>query len=1261
MTGLTVNPTKKEKLVIRVIVAFGVISMAAFLYSFLRKEVIGYAPLYYLLIGSFIFTCVKVLYEWFHYLFITVPPTPVLERPMTVDIFTTFCAGEPYPMIVETLEAIQQIQYPHTAYLCDEADDPYLKKICAQLGVHHVTRTDKTDAKAGNINNALKISNGELCVVLDPDHTPFPGFLDPIIPHFNTPDIGFVQIVQAYKNIDEGFISKGAAQQTFQFYGPMMMTMNKYGTVQAIGANCTFRRAALDSINGHAAGLAEDMNTAMHLHARGWKSVYVPQVLALGLVPSTLSAYYKQQLKWARGVFELLVTTYVSKFRKFTLLQKIHYGTIPLYYFSGIVFLINFLIPILALFTDRVPLKMGVTTFVLAGLPLGFIITLARHYVQKWVAGEEERGFHMVGGLLAIGTWWIFILGLFYTIIRKKVNYVPTPKDGNEANNWPLNIPNIVVCLVSVIAIVYGLYNDWNPYMWFMAGLAALNCFILLLNIAASRQPAFKKYKVKHAGVNSTVKRMRLAKESLWIRRRRFYAFVRTYPAYFLIAVLAITLVVMYNRNKTMSLAPAQTAYNKWTLSGIFAPAADVGYSSMKVIKALSGSERSGFDIVSTYIPWGDSSICDVPVPLMDSIYAAGSVAMITWEPWQKLFTKKHTDSLEDGQQSEKNIFAKILAGEFDEYITRFSLRLKGINKPVFLRFAHETDNPFYPWSSAGGNTPDEYKKAWVYVHHLFEKQRAVNVIWVWNPWNPDTMEDFFPGREYVDWIGIDILDYAAYTPQKKSYTFSELYDSFRQHAMMTAGLPVIITEMGSLGSIEKKQAWLAAGLQAMKDRYPEINAFVFFNSGFDDNTVAGGAAGTMDWRIPGPAITALAAKYHHNSMSFESISSSLPAQRALAAKEILTAVRAVNYTSGHDWYANYHPLMKREILADFAEVKNTGMNTVKIYEYGVYNRNIFYAAKQSALNIIYTFWIPETIDFVTDNEKLVKLEQHILRDVEKLKQNASIVAWDLGNNSFQKLAWLHSKPEVFYQQKAYLNWISRLANTIKKIDASRPIVSDIEVDQNITSNAAELFQQIPALDGIGLICTEKSPGLEQVQALKMPYYFSQVSPALYLQQDDLFRNKGVVLTAWQDQQTWRSVNIDGLADINGNKRNDFFRIAAAWGSDKKVAATQLLPVVKIVRPALTVFAETKLNFSAAILHGNSWQLAQPDPEGFTFTWWLLRIDKFGKNVSMAKVGEGPGIQIAAPDNPELSKIYVAASKNGQTSSAMVSLNLPLN
>lgn len=539
-------PTRKQLIMLRLMIFFGLISMGFFLFSVLSPAVRGYAPLYWMLVVTFVFTCLKVLHEWYHYLYITVPPTPTPTRRYTVDIFTTFCAGEPYEMIIETLTAMQAITYPHESYLCDEADDPYLRDVCTRLGVHHVTRIEKTNAKAGNINNALRTSSGELCVVLDPDHVPFPDFLDPIVSHFDNPEIGYVQIVQAYKNHDEGLIAKGAAQQTYQFYGPMMMTMNHYGTVLAIGANCTFRRTALDSIGGHAAGLAEDMHTSMQLHAKGWKSVYVPAVLARGLVPSTLSAYYKQQLKWSRGVFDLFVHVYPRLFTKFTWSQRIHYGTIPLHYLSGFIFLINFLIPAIALVLGVSPMHFDLAGFGLVILPMVSCIVLIRHFVQWWVMEDEERGFHVVGGLLMIGTWWIFILGVLYTISGKKIPYVPTPKDGNEANNWPLNVPNLVVLGISMLAIVYGLYQDLNPYNLIMAGFAGLNCFFMCFNIAASRQQQIRKLSVTSPLMNTVFRAIKELKGNFWILRRRIYSGVRT--SAFLLTVLVISTIIYFRR-----------------------------------------------------------------------------------------------------------------------------------------------------------------------------------------------------------------------------------------------------------------------------------------------------------------------------------------------------------------------------------------------------------------------------------------------------------------------------------------------------------------------------------------------------------------------------------------------------------------------------------------------------------------------------------------------------------------------------------------
>jgi len=524
--------------------------MMFFMFSLLKPSVVGNKPLYWLLISTFIYTFFKILYEWYHYWDIGIRPLPPITKQYTVDIFTTFCAGEPYEMMVETLTAIQAITYPHETYLCDEADDPYLKEVCRKLGIHHVTRTIKIDAKAGNINNALQQSSGDLCVVLDPDHIPVPGFLDSIVSHFDDEEIGYVQIVQAYYNQDTGWIAKGAAQQTYQFYGPMMMCMDSYGTVQAIGANCTFRRTALNSIGGHAAGLAEDMHTAMQLHAKKWKSLYVPEVLTKGLVPATLSAYYKQQLKWSRGVFELLVTSYVKLFKNFTWRQKLHYGLLPLFYLSGFIFLINFLIPVISLFADVYPLRMDLDVFLIAGTPLITAVVLIRHYVQQWVMGDDERGFHIVGGLLLIGTWWVFILGFIYTIIRKDVPYIATPKDVRDEKNFKNNLPNIIVLLVSITAIIYGLYNDWNPFTFSMAGITALNCLFMLFILIASSELKLNAYLKRYPNIHKIALLLKSIRRSLWIFRRKMYTGMRSISLMLLVFAICFILYIATNWDK---------------------------------------------------------------------------------------------------------------------------------------------------------------------------------------------------------------------------------------------------------------------------------------------------------------------------------------------------------------------------------------------------------------------------------------------------------------------------------------------------------------------------------------------------------------------------------------------------------------------------------------------------------------------------------------------------------------------------------------
>lgn len=482
-------PTTFERYWGKILIIAGLLSSLYFWSWLLQPQFAGYMPLYIVVIAAFMYKIFIRYIEWFFCFDLEITPKPEQKKIWTADVLTTYCAGEPKQMLYDTLEAVLNITYPHKTYLCDEANDPELKQYCLQRGIIHVTREKKVNAKAGNINNALySVADGEICVILDPDHVPYPNFLDETLPYFEDPEVGYVQVVQAYYNQHSTIIAKAAAQQTYQYYGPFMMGLNSYGAVPAIGANCTFRRAALDSIGGHAAGLCEDMHTAMQLHAKGWKSIYNPVIVAKGLVPWNYSGYCLQQLKWSRGSFDLLFNELPQICRKLTWKQLSYYLSAPFFYLSGLISIFDFILPIIVLFTGIVPIKISVFDFLRHFFPL-FIATFAiRQFNQRWLLERHERGAFIFGGTLMKASWWATFLGFFYSLIKKKVPYIPTPKDSRYETPIRLLIPNFVVIALSIAAIIYGLMHDFNPFMMFMAALAATNIAILSLGSLMSMQ-----------------------------------------------------------------------------------------------------------------------------------------------------------------------------------------------------------------------------------------------------------------------------------------------------------------------------------------------------------------------------------------------------------------------------------------------------------------------------------------------------------------------------------------------------------------------------------------------------------------------------------------------------------------------------------------------------------------------------------------------------------------------------------------------------
>ncbi len=1223
---------------IKFMILLGIFSILNFLFFFFKPEHRVNSVLFAMLTMVILYGVLKKLYMWYNYSNISIPKTPSGEPEFTVDVLTTYFPGEPYSMITTTLKAIKNIRYPHTTYLCDEANDPFLKEFCEEHDIIHVTRDNRIDAKAGNINNALrKHATGDICVILDPDHIPQPDFLDPILPHFTDPEIGFVQVVQSYYNIKESLVAQGAAEQTFQFYGPMMMTLNSYGAVNAIGANCVFRRAALDSIGGHAPGLCEDMHTAMLLYANKWKAVYIPQVLAKGLAPSNLTNFFKQQLKWSRGTFDLWVKVYPRIFRKLTTRQKIHYGILPMHYLSGLITLFTFLIPILSLLFATTPWKGNIIDFLLVILPVAASAVLIRTFIQKWVIEKKERGFHIVGGLLHINTWWIYILGLVYTILDKKVPYLPTPKEDAFETHMKIILPNALVAAISIFAVIYGLNRDFTPFSIIMSGFALFNAAIMLFGIYVAIRITNQNKILRNNLHKSYVRGLSKAKRNFYSLANTAFLVTRkvALPTLLLILIFAMSFKDKNDQSKWEDVFVPVSEKKMNFYTGIFQPSAEGGLTNLTAVNKIEQQNDLNFDIISLYLAWTDESISNFPHDLMKSIYSKEAIPMITWEPWAS--TLAENDSNEE-LKAEKKVFQNIINGKFDSYIRDFAQILKSYNKPIFLRFAHEFDNPQYPWSGAGDNTANEFKTAWKYVHDLIKKEGAHKVILVWNPWKADSMAEYYPGDQYVDWIGITLLDYSP-LDNVNEYSFSELYQPYGEGLAGFTRNPVILAEFGSLQKRKEQQQWLQAALDSIQVKNKEIAGVVFFNSSLDKNIPSGtnDNPNKLDWTIDSWGFLKRNGKKNQNVFGFRD-------NNPVVLKNPITSnIRGVRYKKGTNWKNNYYAVTKEVLEKDLRMITESGLNTILITGGNIYDHNLLKYTEANGVRLIYQFNIDHSIDFLRDKRQLIELKDDILDKVEEIKDKSNLVGYSFDMN----LQEHYFKPELFHQEAAYLNWLQTVTEEIKRIDPSTPLTLDLPLDAGTSSKISSLKDRLP-IDSYGIKVKDTTHLRELLNKTgegNASVYISSIDPKILVNYPEMFSNKSVILENWQDERHSNWMTFDGLTDFKGRKKQILKEVTAQW--TEKVPETENNFQSRILKPAEPLYPGQIYTYHASIFENSEWSLGKYNEDDFKFEWSLIKTDVFGNPLALKKLGSGSEIDIIIPQHYKNYRVLLTTRKKG--------------
>ena len=452
-----------DKIILGGLITAGILSIAQLFDWWFREEHIASLPFFILLSIILWWSIFRMIILWISYLKISVPDSkPVKSKDLKVAIFTTSSPGEPLSMFEKTLEACFKITYPHTTYLLDDTQDLRFKEVAERNGAVWLNLKGLPGAKAGKINEALKLTKEDFILVLDPDHIPFPNFFDEVLGYFGDDNVGFVQVSQAYYNQYRSFTARAAAEQTYGFYGPTQIGMNGINCSVAIGANCTFRRTALESIGGHGIGLAEDLVTAIRIHSKGWKSIYNPVIVSRGLVPEDIGSFCKQQLKWSRGVHEVLFAELPNLWKNLSFWQRLSYFTIGTYYMSGVSTFLFLILPYLFLWFGILPANMDFIEFVIYWIPVAIMGISIYLFVQKWMCHPEtESGIHWRGMFLKFACWYVFFLGFVLSLFNKKIPYIPTAKTADNSLTpfvKPLIIHLLIFITTLIIVIIIRLY-----------------------------------------------------------------------------------------------------------------------------------------------------------------------------------------------------------------------------------------------------------------------------------------------------------------------------------------------------------------------------------------------------------------------------------------------------------------------------------------------------------------------------------------------------------------------------------------------------------------------------------------------------------------------------------------------------------------------------------------------------------------------------------------------------------------------------------
>ncbi|HEY9675563.1 MAG TPA: glycosyltransferase [Waterburya sp.] len=417
----------------------------------------------------------------------------------SVDVFVP-SYNEPEFIVRRTVVGCQALDYPNKkVYILDDSIRPQMRALAEELGCGYVSRKPgivNKHAKAGNLNNALPQTDGDLITVMDSDFVPFKHFLTRTVGFFQQPDVAIVQTPQDFYNPDHHVRNLGLAHlfpnDLAMFFRYDQSTRDTTNTAMCCGTSYVIRRKCLESIGGYFTRcVSEDSSTSTLLLTRGWRVIYLNETLSMGESTRNYADFMKQRLRWLQGNLQIFYCfREVPIWRKLNWVQKSYMLMHLMGCFQPLIRVVCLLTPLVSLYVGISPVISTLPEILYYGVP--FLVLLAgttgwaSDYHSSYFFNQVYETIFCFPGLRRLFTTLRRPFGKGFAVTPKGVT--ANDKNYNLHATWPLLVVMALTVIVISLHLVgyrmglwqaitspeFGLVYFWLIHNFVIVGVAVL-------------------------------------------------------------------------------------------------------------------------------------------------------------------------------------------------------------------------------------------------------------------------------------------------------------------------------------------------------------------------------------------------------------------------------------------------------------------------------------------------------------------------------------------------------------------------------------------------------------------------------------------------------------------------------------------------------------------------------------------------------------------------------------------------------------------